>query len=174
MITDLPALLRLAGFALAHAAWPVEDGETLVTLAFLETETGDRELVRYEFETIPEALDAAHEHLAEQLRGGGQATLVVDGYMTPEGGERTDALFVELFGNGGHRVGKIAQAYRPAKRSRIPFVGRASGFAILGEPAIDQSIDVENAERLLLEGIREHPHGERLFGSSQEPGTALS
>ena len=174
MITDLNALLRLAGFALAHAAWSVEDGETLVTLAFVEIEAGDREAVRYEFETIPEALDAAHEHIAEQLRGGGHAALVVDGYMTLDGGERTDALFVDLFGTDGQRVGKIAQAYRPAKRSRIPFVGRASGFAILGEPVIDRSIDVENAERLLLEGIREHPHGERLFASSREPGTTLS
>ena len=58
MTDDDMAALRLAGFALAHAAWSVEDGETLCTLAMVEVR-GDRELVRYEADSITESVDLA-------------------------------------------------------------------------------------------------------------------
>ena len=69
--------MRLGGFALAHAAWSVEDGETLCTLAVLEID-GERELVRYEADSIPESVEAAHADLDARLSGGGVAALVMD------------------------------------------------------------------------------------------------
>ena len=68
MTDDESVALRLAGFALAHAAWSIEDGETLSTLAMVEVD-GKRELVRYEADTIAESVDVAHEDLREQLKG---------------------------------------------------------------------------------------------------------
>lgn len=68
MAADTMAMLRLAGFALAHAAWSVEDGETLCTMAMVERD-GKRELVRYEAPTIPDSVEAAHADLREHTRG---------------------------------------------------------------------------------------------------------
>jgi hypothetical protein len=156
--------LRLAGFALAHAAWSVEDGETLCTLAMVEV-GGDREFVRYEADSIPESVDLAQADLRAKLGNGGYAALVMDGFATPAGGSRTDTLIVELLGPGGRSLGKVVQPYRAARRSRIPFVGRASGFAILGEPIVSDEIQVTDAQRVLLDSAREHPEAGRLFGA---------
>ena len=162
MTDDTVAALRLAGFALAHAAWSVEDGETLCTLAMLEI-GGERELARYEADSIPESLDLARADLGARLQGGGLAALVFDGYVTPPDGERTDALIVELIGSGGRRLGRVVQPYRAAQRSRIPFLGRASGFAILGAPIVSDDVGVADAEGVLLEAAREHPKAARFF-----------
>jgi len=162
MTDDDMAALRLAGFALAHAAWSVEDGETLCTLAMVEVR-GDRELVRYEADSITESVDLAQADLGRRLENGGYAALVVDGYATPEGGTRTDALIVELLGPSGRSMGRVVQPYHAAHRSRIPFVGRASGFAILGKPMVSDDLDVPDAESVLLESAREHPRAGRLF-----------
>jgi hypothetical protein len=141
----------------------VEDGETLCTLAMIEVDD-QREQARYEASSIPESVDLAHEDLRDQLRSGGHAALVMDGYATDEAGSRTDALIVELFGPGARSLGQIVQPYRAARRSRIPFVGRASGFAIIGEPIISHEIQVPDAEAVLRESVREHPEGRRMFG----------
>ena len=72
MTDDDRALLRLAGYALAHAAWSVEDGETLCTLAMVERpgdnerdneRHNERELLRFEAPTIPISVEMAHEQL---------------------------------------------------------------------------------------------------------------
>jgi hypothetical protein len=159
---DAVAALRLAGFALAHAAWSVEDGETLCTLALIEV-GGQRELARYEADSIPGSVDLAQADLSARLRNGGLAALVFDGFVTPPDGERTDALIVELIGSGGQGLGRVIQPYRAAKRSRIPLIGRASGFAILGEPIVTDDIQVADAGRVLLDAAREHPQAARLF-----------
>jgi hypothetical protein len=159
---DTTAMLRLAGLALAHAAWSVEGGETLCTMAMVERD-GGRELVRYEAPTIDESVEAARADLREHLADGGCAALVVDGYATREGGERTDALLVELFGPAREPMGMIIQPYRAARRSRIPFIGRASGFEILGEPTLSGDLEVDDADRIVLAAAREHPQAGRLF-----------
>lgn len=162
MSEDVLAALRVGGFALAHAAWSIEDGERLCTLAIVDVE-GDRELVRYEADSIPESVDLARADLREKLGSGACAALVMDGFATPADGTRTDALIVELLGPGGRSLGKVIQPYRAARRSRIPFIGRASGFAILGEPIISDDIHVADAERVLRDSARQHPQAARLF-----------
>jgi len=154
--------LRLGGFALAHAAWSVEDGETLCTLAVLEID-GERELVRYEADSIPESVEAAHADLDARLSGGGVAALVMDTFATPEGGARRDTLYVELFACGPRQVGSIIQPYVPARGRRIPVIGRRQAFAVLGSPEITDEIERPDAERQLIAGILEHPHGPRLW-----------
>jgi hypothetical protein len=164
MAERLVEALRLAGFALAHAAWSIEGGQTLCTLAFVDVDTDDKQLIRYEAETIPDSIEGAHSDLAERLRDGGIAALVFDGFLTPEGGERSDALCVEVFGPRAQPLGLFFQPYRAAKRPRIQLPGRSSRFAITGEPFVDDSIKISRAEQIILEGAREHPHGARLFG----------
>ncbi len=156
MAEEPPApALRLAGFALAHAVWSIEDGETLCTLAMIERVGGARELVRYEAPSIAASLDAAFGDLEERMRDGEYAALVFDGYVTLEGGERSDALVVDLFGPGGTVLGRIVQRYRPARRSRVP-LSRPRGFALLAPPEAGDSLG-DAADALVLEGAREHP-----------------
>ena len=156
---------RLAGFALAHAAWSVEDGETLVTLAMVDID-GQRELVRYEGD-IRESIDFAQADLSARLHGGGYAALVYDGYLTPPDGVRTDALFVEVLGAEGRSIGSVAQLYRAGRRSRVPLLGRSSGFALLGVPILSDGVEMPDAERLLLEGARSHPKAGRYFNGDR-------
>jgi hypothetical protein len=161
----LASALRLAGFALAHAVWSIEDGETLCTLALIERVGGARELNRYEAPTIADSLDAAFGDLEARLRPGDSAAVVFDGFVTPPGGVRTDALVVDLFREGGEVLGRIVQPYRPARRSRMPFA-KPSGFALLGPPQPGDSFGADSAaEPLVLEGARDHPKvAERHFG----------
>ena len=121
----LAPALRLAGLALAHAVWSIEDGEPLSTLALIQRSGGSRELHRYDAQTVADSLDSAISDVAGQLASGGKAAVVFEGYVTPEGGERTDALIVDVFGRDAEVLGRIVQPYRPARRSRIPSRGRA-------------------------------------------------
>jgi hypothetical protein len=57
-------VIKLAGFALAHAAWSVSDGETRCTLALVEK--GDEyQLYRFEADTIPESVETARQKPGE-------------------------------------------------------------------------------------------------------------
>jgi hypothetical protein len=158
--------LRLAGFALAHAAWSVEDGETLCTLAFVET-AGERELARYEAPTIPDSLELAFEDLGRRLADGGHAALVFDGYATPEGGERTDALLAIVLGAGGDRLGGVVLRYVPARRGRLPFRRGRQPFRLLG-PAEPTDELGAGSDAIVTEGMREHPQGARLLGTASD------
>ena len=155
MADDVIAALHLAGFALAHAAWSIEDGEILCTLAAVAVDE-KREFVRYEADSIPESAELADQHLRQRLASGGYAAVVTDGFATLGSGSRSDALLVELLGSGGRSLGIVAQPYRPGRRLRIPFVGRRSKFAILGDPIISKDIEVPNAREVLLESARTH------------------
>lgn len=160
------AALRLAGFALAHAAWSVEDGETLCTLAFVES-GGERELARYEAPTIPDSLEMAFDDLGRRLADGDHAALVFDGFVTPEGGERTDALLAMVLRARGERIGRIVLPYAPPQRRRLPFRRGGQPFRLLG---VAQSSDElgERARDLVTEGMREHPHGARLLATASD------
>jgi hypothetical protein len=162
MTEDDRALLRLAGFALAHAAWSVEDGETLCTLAMVER-PGDeqRDLLRFEAPTIPESVEHAHDQLAT-LAPGERAVLIYDGYVTPEGGERTDGL-IAMLQPGPDLRGLALLAYRAAKRPRFG-IGKAKGFELVGPPYGTDPLGGDDADAELAAGFLEHPHGARLLG----------
>jgi hypothetical protein len=162
MDRDLTAELRTGGFALAHAAGSVETGEPLCTLAFVASDDR-RTWFRYEASSIPESVALAHGHLAEEVRDGAHAALVFDGTVTREDGTRTDAFLVEIIGPRGVRVGQFVQAYRAPRRRGLPLHLRATEIAILGRPIIEPSIGGDDAEAAILDGIREHRDGPRLF-----------
>jgi hypothetical protein len=161
MSADLSPALRTAGFALAHAAGSIQLGGTLCTLAVVASD-GQNTLFRYEAPTIPDSIANAYEHLAGRIGDGEHGALVFEGFVTPNGGERSDALIVEILGPGGVRQGRVMQAYRPAQRLGLPIFGRR--FAALGPPVIDEAIEQGEAEAMVYEGARDHPFGARLFG----------
>ncbi len=154
--------LRVAGDALAHAAGSIERGGSLCTVAIVERD-GGLEIVRYEADRVDESVEIAHVDLRDRLREGGSAGLVYDGFVTVQTGERTDALMVEVFGPAAELLGKVIQPYRPARRFGLPVVGRP--FAIVGPPIISDDIQVPDAERIFLQGARDHELAGRLFGA---------
>ena len=153
--------LRLAGFALAHAVWSIEDGETLCTLSLHERD-GEREVGRYEAPSIPDSLEMAHEHLAAAVADGGTAAVVYDGYRRTDDGERRDALIVELFGSGFEPVGLVVQEYVPATRARLPF-GRSKGFRLVGRPLV-AGLPAAATETIVT-GALEHEKARRHFAA---------
>jgi hypothetical protein len=165
----MPALsnphLNLAGMALAHAVWSIEDGETLCTMAMLQ-EGEERSVLRYEAETIAESVAEALADLKPRLVDGSFAALVYDGFYTGDDGVRRDALIMELLeanepgesANTAAQVGRIIQQYTPGKRSLF----RKTRVALVGRPIAIGELP-EEAVRLVVEGALEHEKVRDLF-----------
>jgi len=165
---DHDDLLRLGGFALAHAAWSVEDGETLCTLAMVNA--GEhRELVRFEAPSIKESLDNALSYIRADAPSEALVAVVFDGYVTGDDRVRRDALVVQLVARR-EPVGRIVQAYEPGRRSRIPVLGTSRSIRLLDDPAVDGPFPRSAVSRV-LEGAREHEMAARLFEGFGEEGT---
>jgi hypothetical protein len=147
--------------------WSIEAGDTLGTMAMVEAGP-DRELVRYPAASIPDSVDVAHDDLSRRLRTGGWAVLVMDGYANPDRANQTEAVIAEMLGTGARSLGTIIQPYRAARRSRIPFIGHASDFVVLGGLLLSEDIETEDAEKHVLEGIREQPTGFALFEAAEQ------
>jgi hypothetical protein len=160
MSTALTPALRNAGFALAHGIGSIELGGTLCTLALSVIE-GRRAMFRYEARSVDESVAVARSHLADQIADGSYAALVYDGFVTTIERKRTDALIVEVLGPHGLPMGLVAQPYQPGRRFGLPFVGRTC--SVLGSLIMVESIDHDDPASAIYEGIREHPHGARLF-----------
>jgi hypothetical protein len=155
------AMLRLAGCALAHAIWSVEDGETLIPMAMIAS-NGEVDLVRYEADTLEASVDAAYESLGKRLLGDDLAALVFDSYATSPDSQRTDALVVELLLSGGQRAGAVIQRYRPPGT----LADGLRPFELLGDPLVAEPFDIDDpdeAVRAIKAGAREHSEGPRLF-----------
>lgn len=163
------AHLRLAGFALAHALGSIDGGGTLCTLAFVEQE-GERELVRYEAETIPESIAMARTDLRTSLGSAGLAVLVYDGYVTLDR-VRHDALLVDLIAPGGTVVGNLVQRYRPGRFGPVGLlralgVPLPGGLAVVGQPVTESPLPPD-ASVALTSGLADHPYGRRAYRLAQ-------
>ena len=155
--------LHLAGMALAHAVWSIEDGETLCTMSMLD-EHGERSLTRYESDTIPESVEAALGDLKDRLTDGAFAALVYDGYFTDDDGDRRDALIVELVAASppgsektAAHLGRIAQRYEPASGG----IFRRKRLKLLGKPLVFDFPDATAGR--VIEGALDHEKVRDLF-----------
>jgi len=158
-------LLRLGGFALAHAAWSIEDGETLCTLAMVHA--GERrELVRFEAPSIPARLQHAHAYIRPDAPADALAAVVFDGYATGEDGVRRDALVVQLVA-AREVIGRIVQTYEPGQPSRVRFLGRSRPVTLLSPPSVDGPFP-DDARARVLAGAREHEKAARLFDGLED------
>ncbi len=163
--TMTEAHLRLAGFALAHALGSIDGGGTLCTLAFVERE-GQRELVRYEADSIPESIAMARSDLRNAMGSAGNAALVFDGYVTVDR-VRDDALLVDLITSGGTVVGTLVQRYRPGRFGAVGLlralgVPLPGGLAVVGQP-ISESPLPPDASVALTRGLADHPYGRKAY-----------
>jgi hypothetical protein len=159
------AHLNLAGMALAHAVWSIEDGETLCTMAMLQ-EGEERSVSRYEAETIADSVAEALADLKPRLLDGSFAALVYDGFYTGDDGVRRDAVILELLAaneagesaNTAAQVGRIVQQYTPGKRALF----RKTRVALVGRPIVFGDLP-EGAAGLVVEGALEHEKVRDLF-----------
>ncbi len=156
------AALRLAGFGLAHAAQSIEHGEPLCTLAVVGDRLDHARLFRYPAPTIDESVDRARKSLAATMEVNTYAALVHEGSFERAEGKRSRALTVELLGSNGAVLGRLVQPYRP-RRFRIPRLGYARSFTLLGQPMIDGAVEDGEIATHVLDGVRAHPDGPRLF-----------
>jgi hypothetical protein len=151
---------RLAGFALAQAAWSIEDGEELVPIGIAEQD-GQRNLMRFATEITPERLAQLFALVAGKVEPGRYGVLAFTSVGEQPNGEPLAVLNALIVDDGAELIGTIRQAYQPARSSRIP--GRSSPFSIIGTPSPSEEIDVDGAREGILLGIMSHPEGERLF-----------
>jgi hypothetical protein len=124
------AFAELVFFALDHAVESVRSsGGPLTPFVVTEAEGQERRLSRYAAARLEESL--AHARAAA-LSGSGAVdrwVLAWDGYLTPKGGERTDAIYVEAGQRGKAYTLVLAQRYR---RGANGFEG-VGNAAFLGE-----------------------------------------
>jgi len=151
---------RLAGFALAQAAWSVEDGEDLVPIGIAEHD-GQRYLMRFATEITRERLVQLYGLVGGKVEPGRYGVLALASTGAQPSGEPLAVLNVLIVDESGDLIGSVQQAYQPARSSRIP--GRSSPFSLIGTPSPSDEIDIPGAREGILLGVMSHPEGERLF-----------
>lgn len=167
--------LRLAGFALAHAAWSVADAphaDLLVPFIIVWSD-GQQELTRFEAETQDEAIEEG-KRAAARLAGRAEAwAFAREGTLRMvAGGAGQDALAVEF--GGADVAGRyiVIQPYERATEDRA--------FGIVGDPILTlagEVLDAGEAQRVLSgmeRGIREHSAAAPLWTMWQRGGSSGS
>jgi hypothetical protein len=168
------AHLRLAGFALAHALASIDGGGTLCTLAFVDR-GGERELLRYEADSVADSVAMARTDLRARLGVDGRGALVYDGYLTLDR-VRHDALLVDLVAPDGQVVANLVQPYRPGRFGpagllRAVGVPLPGGLRVIGPPISESSLPAD-ASTALASGLAEHPYGRKAYGIQRDETTA--
>jgi hypothetical protein len=159
---SLELVISLAGFALAHAAWSVRDGETLCTLALSE-KGNERRLYRFEADSLAESVENARQLLQDLQSSVDRWVLIFDTHLKLEN-QQTDALVIQLWGAPEAPV-RIIQKYRPAK-----FLQH---FKTLGDPIfVDDGKGIFESSQLqewLVQGIMRHEKVAHLWKKWFQP-----
>src|SRR5688572_4986565 len=101
---------RLAGFALAQAAWSIEDGEELVPIGIAEQD-GQRNLMRFATEITPERLAQLFALVAAKVEPGRYGVLAFASVGEQPNGEPLAVLNALIVDDGAELIGTIRQAY---------------------------------------------------------------
>jgi hypothetical protein len=151
---------RLAGLALAHAAYSVEDGAELVPIAIVEL-SGVRNAMRFATEITQERLLELYAIVRDNVEPGSNGVLAFASVGRQQSGVSIAVLNVHILDDAGQLVGVLRQVYHPARSSRIP--GRSTPFTVIGTPSPSPEIDIPGAREGIMFGVMSHPEGERLF-----------
>lgn len=164
---------RLAGFALAHAAWSVSevsDEPLLVPFVVVEHD-GARELMHFEADTQEAAIaegKRAVQVLSARVNGWAFAR---DGLLRTRGADSAQHVLVVEFGYGeGKDPVTVLQPYAP--------VAAGGPLRILGDPMITRGGEVAGPDeaavwiRLLHEGIGQHSAVADLWAGWRGDGSA--
>ncbi|MGH7621315.1 MAG: hypothetical protein ACREMU_03160 [Gemmatimonadaceae bacterium] len=151
-MTPIPsAALSVAGFALAHAAWSLsdgEDGDLLCPLAVIEQRDGARRLMRFEADTQEDAIIAGKAAMREASVSSAAWAFAREGAWRAMGGDGAgDVLAIDLWAAD---MAGVATLMQPFERAR-----RGARFRIAGVPKIvvgDRLLE-RDAAATIVEGI---------------------
>lgn len=164
-LTDVRALLELAGYALCQGIWVLQQPMPLPPVVMADGDSG-RALVRMSQEPDADALLITRANLDSLGACLKRSVILFDGYVR-DGGQAVDAVVAEARLGGRPGVVRVLQRYRPADHPE--------GFAILGEPLFGQRMPAEiegPAVMALLAGMRQHPATRRLWEAHFEADPA--
>ena len=159
-VTAQSRAFRLAGFALAHAAWSIEDGAELVPIGVTQQE-GKRTAMRFAIDITPERLPEFYAVIGRRTEAGRYGVLAFRSITPDEQGAPLEVLNLHVIDDTGECVGTVEQPYQPARTSKIP--GRSIPFTAIGTPSPANDIDFPGVRERILVGAMSHPEGERLF-----------
>ena len=160
------AVVLLAGFVLAHAAWSISDvpvGELLVPLAVIER-SGTRYLQRFEGPTQDAAIASGKDAVAEATTRGETWAFAREGLLNEATG-KVDVITVEFWSSGMDSPVTLVQRFRAA--------ASPTGFAILGEPEVSIGNRIQPPEamapllKIVREGIKSHGKAGPQWGTWQ-------
>jgi hypothetical protein len=170
--TGVAGALRLAGFALAHAALSIERDDKLCTLAAVAEDGELKRLYRYPAPGLETSVRAALDHLGREMVEGTHGALVYAGRVKLGKRRTSEALVVEILGPHAVDLGRLVQPYR-RRRFRLPKLGYVRRFAIRERPIVDHLADEaepqpredrpHDVESRIYWGVHDHPDGVRLF-----------
>lgn len=158
--TPMHDALGLAGFALVHAAWSLEDGPGLVPIGL--SREGERvDAQRFVVDVTAETLPGLRAMVGAKVGEGRHGVLAFESGVRTAEGQVLGVINAQLVDQRGELVATVRQAFQPAERSRIP--GRSKAFAVVGTPVPSDEIDLPGAREAILIGAMSHPQGARLF-----------
>lgn len=150
---------ELAGFFAAHAVWSISTGEVLIPMLGIEAGDGARTLIRFEGDSLHEAVRTATEELEANTKGAAHAVLVFDAYATLPTG-RTDALMLRARSHAHALRFSMVIPYRPAEAGfevRRPEISELEG-AHPGAAEIS---------RRFFAGVDAHPQGAMFWSGAR-------
>ncbi len=149
------AVLLLAGFTLAHAAWSVSDtppSELLIPLA-IRVVGGQRELLRFEAETQAAAIEAGKAKGAAWTRDSTPWAFAREGLIR-ENGTEVDVLSVDFWAPSMERPATIIQRFRRyTVDGRFHLLGRMQ-ISVGGKTLPDSAADM--AIEAIEQGVGQH------------------
>ena len=155
---DLESSARLAGFALAHAAWSICDAThgVLLTPLLIVDDAGAREMMRFEASTQDAAIEEGKRAVTRLSPDVDMWAFAREGLLRLRGSEATqDVLVVEFAWLGQEERYAVIQPYEHASGGEP--------FRLPGEPMITcggELIDAAASKTLwsaLNDGARAHP-----------------
>ena len=151
-MVEIPsAALSVAGFALAHAAWSLsdgEDGDLLCPLAIVEQHDGTRRLMRFEADTQEDAIIAGKAAMREATVSSAAWAFAREGAWRAMGGDGSgDVLAIDLWSADMAGVATLMQPFERATRgARFRIAGVAK--IVLGDRLLER-----DAAATIIEGI---------------------
>lgn len=156
------AVLTLAGFVLAHAAFNVSElpkGQLLSPFVVVE-QNAERELTRFDDRNPVEAVSKARDFIQLLEEKVDAWAMARQGIVTIDGRE-LDVIVVEYWSRGMPESQTIMQEIRPpARRVKFKLIGQPF---VLIDGEIQESSQVEDSINIIMMGIEEHSQAAPLW-----------
>ena len=153
------------GFGLAHAAYSISDlpeGDFLIPLMIVEHE-GKREVIRFEAETQEEAIEQGKNKI-EEVKGRVDLWIFArEGVVASSSGGRVDVISIDGGSIDSPSILTVVLPFQPYHIENEFKIFTPMIVTVEGEALSNQ--DQESCERLIEEGVLNHPTASSLWGT---------